>query len=182
MRTLITIIAGLILVYLGEELALYVYANYYLNSALALLGILSVVILFTGASFISYPIIKWGPKFDKWAKNKSKFVKAFTYPPLIVICILPHITSIVLFYKNSNQYHLEQLDNFGVKQKVKITRKKDGKNSRHDLLFKYDHNGKSFDGMLHRWKYNVGDSALIIYSSENPGEVAWYYRYKENKK
>ena len=65
---------------------------------------------------------------------------------------------------------------------MKITRKIDGQNSRHDLLFKYDYNGKSFDGMLHRWKYKVGDSALVIYSSENPGEVAWYYRYKENKK
>ena len=182
MKTLITIVIGLVLIFLGEELALYVYANYYLNSSLALLGILAFTIIASGATLITYQLAKQTTNFDQWVKDKSIIIKALIYPPLLIICLTPYISSVVLFYKNTNAYHQEQLDNHGVIAKVKITDKIDRLKSRHDLLFRYEYDGTTYKGMLNRWKYDVGDSVLILFSSENPGEVAWYEKYKNQRR
>ncbi|MBI1184936.1 hypothetical protein GC194_11735 [bacterium] len=181
LKVLIKMIAGLCLVFFGEELALYVYKYYYKNSNLAILGILAVVILMFGSTFISWPIIRWSSKIDKRVKKWNKPAKVIAYTSILVIFFIPHMASIVLFYKNTDEYHIKQLDAYGITQMVYIAGKIEGENSRHDLLFEYNHDGEIFNGMLNRWKFQVGDSALIIYSSENPSELEWYQKYIENK-
>lgn len=182
MRTLVSIFTGFLLFYIGEEIAFYVYKYYYQNSNLAILGIFAVIIILIGATLITAPLIlKWSPKLGEWVNEKNKLTRAITYTLLLIFLFTPHITSIVLFNRRSDRYHLEQLEKFGVVQKIKITGKIDGQNSRHDLLFEYEYNGKKYHGMLNRWKFQVGDSALIIYSSQNPSEVSWYKKFLERK-
>jgi hypothetical protein len=35
--------------------------------------------------------------------------------------------------------------------------------------------------MLDAWQYQIGDSAQIIYSSQNPNETEWFNKYLEDK-
>ncbi len=52
-----------------------------------------------------------------------------------------------------------------------------GRSSRHDLCFTFRHNQRTWHGMLDHGQYEVGDSAVIIYSSQNPNEVEWFEKY-----
>lgn len=188
MKTFPSILAGIALIYFGEELALYVYANYYLNSAMGWLGLLAFIILLTGSLLVCIPIAKLGQEFDDWTKqnNKSKLFKALTFTPLILLCFSPFVVSVLIFYNESSSYKRDHLEKYGVVKKAEITGTIDGLRSRHDLLFTFTHEGKTYEGMLDRWIYNgrdsiknVGDSILIIFSTENPGEQEWYYKFRE---
>ncbi|GAB5556830.1 MAG: hypothetical protein SchgKO_10430 [Schleiferiaceae bacterium] len=188
MKTLLSALAGLALIFLGEELAMYVYSNYYQNTALGWLGVLAVIILLAGSILVCIPIVNMSQQFDQWTKktNKSKLFKALTFTPLLVLCFSPFVASVVIFYKQSLQFKREHLEKFGVVKKVEITGTIDGMRSRHDLLFSFEHDGVTYEGMLDRWVYGgqdsmkyVGDSIAIIFSSDNPGEQAWYYNFKQ---
>lgn len=191
MKALLSILAGVALIFFGEEIAMYVYSNYYQNSALAWLGFLAVIMLFAGSILACIPIVNMSQSFDNWTKktNKSKLFKALTFTPLIILCFAPFIASVGIFIKRSSGYKWDHLERYGIVKKVEITGTIDGMRSRHDLLFSFQHEGVTYEGMLDRWIYNtgdsvknVGDSILMIYSSENPGEQAWFYRFKERQK
>ena len=177
-KTLLIVIFGILLALFGEWLGYFVYTSKIQGGFLmGLLGFTAFVTVFGGVILIWYPLIKSEEKINQWLINKNKLVKFSTYISLTTYFLTPPIFAIVCFYHFTNIYTNNQLAEFGIKQRVKITRQITGKNSRHDLLFKFNHEGKNWDGMLDSWKYNIGDSAEIIFSSDNPNEVEWYLKF-----
>ncbi len=183
MRIFTTIIAGIALVILGEMLAFYVYSRYtqggLINGFLGISAFLAIVI---GALlFIRYPV-HYADIIRIKYRGKNELIKFIMGTFIFIFTPTPFILAVVAFYHFTGKYHDEQLDKFGVVKKVLIEKEIIGRNSRHDLCFSFNHEGKTWGGMLDNWVYHVGDSVEIIYSSQNPNETEWYRKYLEEIK
>ncbi|MFZ4797452.1 MAG: hypothetical protein ACOYMA_08145 [Bacteroidia bacterium] len=180
-KLITTIFLGLALAVMGEILAFYVYSKIDQGGILnGLIGITAFFSIFFGTIIISiYPeeYIKKNVRF----KIKSNYLNFLIGSTLFIIFKLPFVLAIMIFYHFTGNYHDNQLKQFGIVKTVFIESEITGKNSRHDLCFQFNHNGKIWDGMLDAWQYQIGDSAQIIYSSQNPNETEWFNKYLEDK-
>jgi hypothetical protein len=171
-------LSGLILTIIGEYLVFRVYTHIEFDIVFGLLGIISFIIIFTGCILFLTPFFNLWIELDKQLKStQSKYRNLINVVAFFLSCI-PFIVAGKVFYYYTGKYHTEQLQQNGVVTKVKIKSEITGNNSRHDLYFDFIHNGEKWEGSLGHWKYEVGDSVEIIYSSENPNEVSYYELFK----
>lgn len=77
-----------------------------------------------------------------------------------------------------NEYKINQLKNFGQLQKVRINDIHRTTKGGPYVSFEFYFNGKKFEDRLSRNNYNVGDSAKIIFSTNNPDIVIWAEDFK----
>ena len=182
-ETLLAIISGILLAAFGEWLAYYVYTSKVQGGFyLGFLGIIAFIAVLIGATLVAIPLAITMDKSSGWLKAKSVFVRTPIYLFGVLYSIAPFVLAVVTFYHFANKYTFHQLKTYGVRQTVVITDEIIGRNSRHDLLFEYEHEGKIWEGMIDHWKYNVGDTVDIIYSTDNPHEVAWYDKFTQENK
>lgn len=180
LKNLLFIIVGLALTVLGEYLAFWVYTNIEYDIVMGLLGILAFCSIFIGVIFLVSPYINLWIKVDKQLNTKQPIYRGAINTGAFLLLTIPFIAAGMVFYSLTSQYHDDQLKQYGVVTRIKIQSEITGSNSRHDMCFEFKHNGEKWEGMLGYWNYEVGDSADIIYSSENPNEVAWYELYLAN--
>lgn len=173
---------GLALTTIGEYLAFRVYTQIEFDIVFGLLGIISLISIFLGCILFLAPFLNLWIELDKQLKStQSKYRNLINVVAFFLYCV-PFIVSGKVFYYYIGKYHKEQLQQYGVVTKVKIKSEITGNNSRHDLYFDFIHNGEKWEGSLGHWKYEVGDSVEIIYSSENPNEVEYYELFCEINK
>lgn len=183
MKKLITALLGIILAILGEMLAYYVFASKTQGGFfMGFLGITAFVAIIVGIILTIINPIKYAEKLHLRLKGKSKWLLNLTGILGFFTFLAPFVAAVLVFYHFAGNYHDEQMAKFGIITKVKLQSEISGFNSRHDLCFSFTHEGKTIDGMLDHWIYEVGDSVEIIYSGENPNEVEWYKEYLENLK
>lgn len=182
MKILLSIILGIALAITGEILAFYVYSNYSQGGFInGLLGISAVIAILLGIVLaLSYPI-KYAEQLEVRLKEKSKLIKFLTGSIIFIVFITPFVVAVAAFYHFTETYHEEQLEKYGVVTTVIIQSEINDKNNRHDLCFQFMHDGITWEGMLDRWNYTVGDTVEIIYSSQNPNEHEWYKKYTADK-
>lgn len=169
---------GVLLTLSGEYLAYYVYTSIDQGGfLLGFLGVLAFVLICLGVvALLYYPLSK-ADQWDAYLLTQSKAIRALGITISIVLLALPFVAAIFTFYHFTGEYHKEQIAKYGVVQKVYLDKEIRGRSGRHDLCFEFTHNDKEWKGMLDHWQYEVGDSAEIIYSSQNPNEVEWFEKY-----
>lgn len=183
MKKLLIFLAGVSIAILGEMLAYYVYTSYTQGGLVnGLLGIIAFIAILIGLILAISPFFPFLENIEKRLKLKNKILYVTACIFALVVFISPLVAAVVTFYHFTGKYDEEQLEQFGIVKKVLIEDEITGRNSRHDLCFSFWHDSKLWEGMMGAWKYQVGDSAEIIYSSNNPNVTAWYRKYLEEKK
>ncbi len=96
-----------------------------------------------------------------------------------LLCFLLVAVIMYLFFTATNKYQREQLDKFGQVQKVLIKdiRYRKGRSAYFDFYF----DNQTLSTRLYSDRLKAGDSASIIFSTENPDIVKWLYDYKQWK-
>lgn len=178
-KHLILSIFGIVLAILGEYLAYYVYTNIQQDTLNGCLGVIAFVAIFIGVIMVLSPFITLWEGIHKRLETTKPVYRNLIHVIGFLFLTVPFFVAGKVFYHFTGKYHIEQLKQHGIVTKVKIQSEIKGNNSRHDLCFDFMHNGKKWEGMLDHWNYQVGDSAVIIYSAENPNEVEWYQLYLE---
>ena len=182
MTKFLRLILGLVLFICGEYFGNRVFTYYDQKSFIWIIGILAVIMVFVGTALIlEVPFRVLNNQYYKFIE-KNKVIANLFCVPMFFLAILLFVLPATVFYYYSGKYHKEQIDHFGVTQDIIIDNESHGKNSNNYSDFTFYHKGEKWRGSLRTWKYKLGDSAKIIYSSENPNEVEWYERYLETKK
>ncbi len=179
LKNIILGLTGIVLTVIGEYFAFRVYSNIEFDVIYGLLGIIAFLSIFIGCILFLTPIFKLWIKLDKQLNGAHPIHRSVINILAFFLSLIPFIVAGKVFYHFTGKYHSEQLKQHGIVTKVKIHSEIKGNNSRHDLCFDFMHNGKKWEGMLASWNYEVGDSAAIIYSAENPNEMEWYQLYLE---
>lgn len=175
LKTILTVIIGILIAVLGEVLAFTVYSNHdqggFMNG---LLGVVAFITILLGAILVVYPLVAYTDKMELYLSKKANYIKFVFRSVAFVFFIAPFVVAALAFYHFTEQYHDTQLRQFGTVTKVLIEHEIRGSNS-------INHDGNIYDGMLDAWEYQVGDSVEVIYSANNPNEKEWYRKYlKEN--
>jgi uncharacterized membrane protein len=182
LKKILRFLLGVSLFVGGEYLGYEVFINYNQNSLLGIVGILAVVMSFGGMFLIiETPILFLANLCDEY-KNKNKLTHFILFIPMIIMAISLFALPVIVYTHYSEKYHKEQIDKYGVIQNIIIDNESHGKNSNNYSDFSFYHNGIEWRGSLRTWNYRLGDSAKIIYSSENPNEVEWFEKYIKTKK
>lgn len=182
MKKVFRFILGILLFGCGEYLGYRVFISYNQNSLLGIVGIIAVIMTFWGMFLIiETPLLFLADLSDK-LKSKNKLIHFALFIPIFILTISLFAIPVIVHSHYSDKYHKEQIDNFGVIQDIIIDNESHGKNSNNYSDFSFYHNGIERRGSLRTWNYRLGDSAKIIYSSENPNEVDWYEKYIKTKK
>jgi hypothetical protein len=182
MKTFFKSLLGLMAIVLGELLAYYVFTSIKQGGFLmGLLGVLAFISILGGCLLLIAPLLDYAAPLEAWRKKQSRLLRTSLSLLFFSLAMSPFVASVVIFYHFSGRYHDEQIAQFGTLTTVYIEGEIKSENSRHDLYFSFEHEGKIWEGMLDAWHYQVGDSAQIIYSSNNPNEVEWYQKYLEEQ-
>ncbi|GEM_PF-3817440 len=182
MKKVLVTLLGVAVTVLGEMLAYHVFTSITQGGFLmGLKGVTAFVTILGGLALMVYHPLISAEKAEVHLKEKGKLVLYSFRSVALIAIVAPFVLAIVAFYHFTGKYHDEQIEKYGIVQKVLIETEITGRNSRHDLCFRYTHDGKTWDGMLSAWEYQVGDSAEIIFSSQNPNEVEWYQRYLDSE-
>ena len=182
MKKLIRSIIGGCLFIGGEYLGYRVFTNYNQNIFIHLFGVLAFCMTFGGvALLVEFPFSYLNKKYNE-KKATNKTIAYLICVPTFVLIISSLFIPAFVFYHYTGKYHRDQIDKFGVVQKIMIESESHGKNSNNYSYFRFYHNGQVWKGDLPIWRYGIGDSAKIIYSKENPNEVEWYEKYLESRK
>ena len=178
-RALIYSIANLCLIFLGVFIAFKVT---WTKGPEAFLAIVAFVLVFgcSGALAIALTklIVPTNPSFDEnnwktFVKNEGK-VKAGL---IVFTCLSFFLTAcsgaVYLYLVSVKKYEHYQLSNFGQTQKVLIKDIRYKGKGTPLAFFDYQAKGNLYTNDLAPKQFNIGDSALIIFSKENPDIVKW---------
>ena len=172
-------IAGILLAVFGEVLGYYVYASFTHGIINTIFGLISFFAIAVGTFLAVYPLILLIEKIRLRKTVKGSVLSKMINGLSMLIGILSFVLAWGMFYYFTGQYHKSQISKYGTVQKVVILSEIRGRNSRHDLCFQFNHDGKVWKGMLDAWKYRIGDTVDIIFSGRNPNEQEWYRKFLE---
>jgi hypothetical protein len=174
-------IFGALLFVSGEYLGYRLFTNDNQSSLIGLLGILAVLMTFIGMALIlEIPYLYLNRLYHKKMVT-NKVIANIVCIPMLVLIISSFVIPVMVYTHHSHKYHKEQINKYGVMQDIIIENESHGKNSNNYSDFSFYHNGKKWRGSLRTWNYRLGDSAKIIYSSQNPNEMEWYEKYLKQK-
>lgn len=96
----------------------------------------------------------------------------------IILCLIIFALSAFSYVKLANQYETNQLKYYGIKQKIKIKEVRyKGKGNKY-AIFDYYLNGEKYSNDLLNQSFVVGDSATIIFSSDDTDILKWFDDYE----
>lgn len=181
MKIIVDSLLGIAFILFGELLAYYVFTSIEQGGFfLGLLGITAFVVIITGIVFLLMAPFKFFFRTEDIINEKPIWYKYSIRILSYFLGIAPFMMAGLIFYHYTRNYHDSQLEQFGVVKQVLIDGEIKGKNGRNDLTFSFLHNGRKWSGSEDKWKYKIGDSVPIIYSSQNPNELEWYRKYLED--
>lgn len=187
------ILINLLLIIFGVYI---LYLNWWAEDARKFLGILAFLLI--GYGFLSYSLAltrmivptklnfgyseiidknKYYAFKDAVGAKKFKLTN-FTFVGLFVVFIAVFACFFVRFL---DEYELNQLTSYGKVQKIRVDEIKYKKTLQ--AFFEFKFNNEIFKDNLPSENYKVGDSAVIVFSTENPSINMWIddFYLKKNK-
>ena len=119
-------------------------------------------------------------KFEAFKKQSSESTRQLL--TFLIIVIATFICGIYLFSTLTKRYKLNQLTKFGETKKVIITDiRRMGKGSKYSF-FNFYFNDKKVSRRLYQKKgQNIGDTCLVIFSTDNPDVIEWVEDFDNTK-
>jgi hypothetical protein len=111
----------------------------------------------------------------KRVKEKTKSIKGVS----LVLFIVMFVFSAYYLFALVENYKIIQLKNYGETQNVFI--RKTGVNRSATAYFDFYYDGKTYSNNLSQNGLEVGDSAIIIFSRQNPNVVKWLNDFNTEK-
>lgn len=143
----------------------------------ALFGVVACLLIVSGIIFfisLTYSTFDYINKLTFIGNGNKKIIINLTFSGIWIIIVV--LLSLPFLYFN-NKYKSDQLTNYGTIQKIVVEKILTGGKGTSRVSFHLNSQGTSIYTELPKKHYLIGDTGIIIFSSQDPSMVTWLDDY-----